>query len=246
MKIILSLLALCHLSFADEIYASFSVEAVMRSKLSLESTGIVKELRVGIADKVKKGEVLLKLNDESELIALENAKNDYKLALKEFENAQNKMKKFQSVRSVIDVQSYEDVQTAFHLAKLKLEKTKINIRHYKNLLEKKQLLAPYDGVISHKFVQVGEGVGGVGKVLLELYSYPEVKLVLSFDEKYKHKIKIGQIFRYKLDGDEKEFEGKIALIYPAVEEKTRKIYAEVYAKDLSPGLFGEGKIITDK
>lgn len=245
MKIILSLLIAFVWGFCEEIYASFSVEAKMQSKLTLEVMGIVKDIRVQVGDRVKKGELLLTLDDENERLALENAKNDYKLALSEFKNTQSKMKKFQAVRSVIDRQSYEDMQTAFELSKLKVQKAKLSIEHYQNLQNKKQLKAPYDAIVANKFVQVGEGVGGVGKVLMEIFSYPDVKLVLSFDEKYKNKVKIGQTFLYKLDGSSEEFRGEIFLIYPAIEEKTRKIYAEVHTQNLTPGLFGEGKILTE-
>ncbi|MEE6566503.1 efflux RND transporter periplasmic adaptor subunit, partial [Campylobacter coli] len=41
-----------------------------------------------------------------------------------------------------------------------------------------------------------------------------------------------------------ELKGKISLIYPSIEVKTRKIYAEVQTTNLTPGLFGEGRIIT--
>ncbi|HEB8061603.1 TPA: efflux RND transporter periplasmic adaptor subunit, partial [Campylobacter coli] len=41
-----------------------------------------------------------------------------------------------------------------------------------------------------------------------------------------------------------ECKGKITLIYPSIEVKTRKIYAEVETQNLTPGLFGEGRIIT--
>ncbi|MDO4674836.1 efflux RND transporter periplasmic adaptor subunit [Campylobacter sp.] len=246
MRIVLFWLGAFALGFAGEIYASFSVEARMQSKLTLEAVGIVKDLRVQVGDRVKRGEILLSLDDESERLALENAKNDYNLALSEFKNAQSKMQKFQAVREVIDKQSYEDVQTALTLSKLRLEKARLGVRHYQNLREKKQLKAPYDAIIANKFVQVGEGARGVGEVLVEVFSYPEVKLVLSFDEKYKDAVKIGQTFLYKLDGSDEEFRGKIALIHPSIEEKTRKIYAEVHTQNLTPGLFGEGKILTDE
>ncbi|EAK0459352.1 efflux RND transporter periplasmic adaptor subunit [Campylobacter upsaliensis] len=241
------LLFLFSLSFvrAEELYASFNVEAKMQSRLVLESVGVVEQIFVEVSQNVKKGDLILSLDSKSEKIALQNAKNDHALALVEFQNAQSKMQKFKAVREVIDKQSFEDIQSAFNGARLRLEKAKLNIAYYENVLEKKRLVAPYDGIIANKFIQVGEGVGGVGRVLIEIFSYPDVKLILSFDEKFKDKVKLGQKFLYKIDTEQKQREGKIALIYPSIEPKTRKIYAEVYAKDLKPGLFGEGQIIIE-
>ena len=232
------------LSYGDEIYASFNVEALKQSRLSLESFGLVEQIFVEVGQSVKKGEILLNLNQNSEKIALQNAQNDYKLALIEFENAKSKMQKFKAVQSVIDKQSYEDMKAKFELASLNLNKAKININHYKNVLEKKELKAPYDCVVSRKFIQLGEGVAGVNQPLIEIFSYPQNKLILSFDEKYKDKVKVNDEFIYKIDGNSVEFKGRISLIYPSIDVKTRKIYAEVLASNLTPGLFGEGKIIT--
>ncbi|AXP08471.1 efflux RND transporter periplasmic adaptor subunit [Campylobacter hepaticus] len=244
MKIILFLLFTFNLAFSETIYASFNVEALKHSKLSLESIGLVDKIFVNIGQKVKKGELLLILNQENEKIALENAQNAYKIALEKYKNIQSKMQKIQAVKNVIDKQSYENMQTEFNTANLNLIAAKINIAHYKNILEKKELRAPYDAIVANKFIQVGEGVSGVAQPLIEIFSYPQNKLVLSFDEKYKNKVKIADEFLYKIDQNQTQYKGKISLIYPSIEIKTRKIYAEVETQNLTPGLFGEGSIIT--
>ncbi|MBZ7940477.1 efflux RND transporter periplasmic adaptor subunit [Campylobacter sp. LH-2024] len=244
MKIFLILIFSFNVIFAEEIYASFNVEASRQSKLAIESIGIVSQIPITIGQKVKKGDLLIALDQTSEKIALENAKNSYNLALAQYENTKSKMKKINSVQDVIDKQSYEDMKTQFNIASLNLTKAKINMDYYKNILEKKELRAPYDAIVSNKFIQIGEGVGGVAQPLVEIFSYPQSKLILSFDEKYKDKVKIGDEFIYKLDQSNNQIKGKISLIYPSIEVKTRKIYAEVEASGLTPGLFGEGKIIT--
>ena len=80
---------------------------------------------------------------------------------------------------------------------------------------------------------------------MSIFSYPDVKLKLSFDEKFKDRVKIGSEFVYKLDGENKERRGEISLIYPTIDTKNGKIYAEVRARNLTPGLFGEGYIVSD-
>lgn len=244
MKKILFLLLAFNWVFGEEIYASFNVKALKQSKLALQSIGLVQEIPVEIGQKVKKGELLLALNQESEKIALQNARNDYNLALVEYENTKSKMQKIRAVKNVIDKQSYEDMKAKLSVANLNLDKAKTNIAYYENILAKKELRAPYDAIVADKFIQIGEGVGGATQPLIEIFSYPQSKLLLSFDEKYKDKVKIGDEFSYKIDQNNTKFKGKISLIYPSIEVKTRKIYAEVESENLTPGLFGEGKIIT--
>ncbi len=228
---------------AEEIYASFDVFAINQSKLAFEVGGIVKEIKVSVSKQVKKGDVLIVLNNSSEQIGLKNAQNEQALAQIAYNNAKSKMDKFKQVQNVIDKQSFEDIQTGFKQAELTLAKAKINVERYEDALEKKILRAPYDGVISAKYIDLAQGVAPVQQVVMEIFSYPEVKLLISFDEKFKDKVKVGQTYRYKINGEQKE--AKIALVYPSIDIKTRKIYAEIYTKNLTPGLFGEGVIVVE-
>ena len=61
---------------AEEIYASFDVFAINQSKLAFEVGGIVKEIKVSVSKQVKKGDILITLNNTSEQIGLKNAKNE--------------------------------------------------------------------------------------------------------------------------------------------------------------------------
>lgn len=228
--------------YADDfVYASFDVVAKNSSKLSMQSIGIVDKIYVDIGDKVKKGDILLKLKNESELIMLQKAENELKLANISKNHAKNTLDKFENVKNVTSKQVYENAKFDFDSASLQFDKAKIAIKNAKDMLDKKILKAPYDGIISAKFIEVGEGVGGVMQPLFNIFSYPSVKLVLSFDEKYKDIVKVGQKFIYNID-DKKDQIAKIDMIYPNIDKKTRKIYAEVYTSNLTPGGFGEGKI----
>lgn len=240
----LILLALSALAlYAQDIYASFDVYAINQSKLAFEVGGIVKEIKVAVSQKVKKGDILIVLNNSSELIGLKNAKNELGLAQIAYNNAKSKMDKFKQVQNVIDKQSFEDITASFKQAELNLAKAKINVERYEDGLEKKNLRAPYDGIISGKFIDLAQGVAPVQQVVMEMFSYPDVKLVISFDEKFKDKVKVGQIYRYKINGEEKK--AKISIVYPSIDIKTRKIFAEIYTTNLTPGLFGEGFIEAD-
>ena len=65
------------------------------------------------------------------------------------------------------------------------------------------------------------------------------------DEKYWKRVKVGQTFRYSVDGSDKKFETKIAKIYPAIDPKKRAITLEMPTKGLKVGLFGHGKLKVD-
>ena len=244
-KILLFLLsAAVALCAQDKIYASFDVAAAKDAQLALKAVGIVKTVNVDIGSAVKRGEVLLELENESEKLAVKLAQNDLESAQTAKAHAKSVLDKFKLVQSVSSKQAFENAEFDFKNAALAENRAHLALNLAQKRLEDTRLLAPFDGTISGKSIEVGEGVGGVAQKLMSIFSYPDVKLKLSFDEKFKDRVKIGSEFIYKLDGQSEERRGKISLIYPTIDTKNGKIYAEVRARNLTPGLFGEGYIVS--
>ncbi|WP_314040621.1 efflux RND transporter periplasmic adaptor subunit [Campylobacter showae] len=245
-KILLFLLsAAVALCAQDRIYASFDVAAAKDAQLALKAVGIVKSVNVEIGSAVKRGDVLLELENESEKLDVRLAQNDLESAQTAKAHAKSVLDKFKLVQSVSSKQAFENAEFDFKNAALAENRAHLALNLAQKRLEDTRLLAPFDGTMSGKSIEVGEGVGGVAQKLMSIFSYPDVKLKLSFDEKFKDRVKIGSEFIYKLDGENEERRGKISLIYPTIDTKNGKIYAEVQARNLTPGLFGEGYIVSD-
>ena len=245
-KILLFLLsAAVALCAQDKIYASFDVAAAKDAQLALKAVGIVKAVNVEIGSAVKRGDVLLELENESEKLAVKLSQNDLESAQTAKAHAKSVLDKFKLVQSVSSKQAFENAEFDFKNAALAENRAHLALNLAQKRIEDTRLLAPFDGTISGKSIEVGEGVGGVAQKLMSIFSYPDVKLKLSFDEKFKDRVKIGSEFIYKLDGQSEERRGKISLIYPTIDTKNGKIYAEVQARNLTPGLFGEGYIVSD-
>ncbi|MCK9455597.1 HlyD family secretion protein, partial [Sulfurimonas sp.] len=105
------------------------------------------------------------------------------------------------------------------------------------------LLAPFDGVVYEKSVEVGDVVTEMSpKTVLKLQSKSERKLVLEFDQKYWQDVKAGDVFRYMVDGDKTQHRGVISKVYPHVDKQSRKLRAEVEVTNFTTGLFGDGYI----
>ena len=244
-KILLFLLsAAVALCAQERIYASFDVAPAKDAQLALKAVGIVKTINVEIGSAVKRGDVLLELENESEKLAVKLAQNDLESAQTAKAHAKSVLDKFKLVQSVSSKQAFENAEFDFKNAALAENRAYLALNLAQKRLGDTRLLAPFDGTISGKSIEIGEGVGGVAQKLMSIFSYPDVKLKLSFDEKFKDRVKIGSEFIYKLDGQIEERRGEISLIYPTIDTKNGKIYAEVRARNLTPGLFGEGYIVS--
>ena len=230
-KIFILVLFLFQFMFAEEIYATFDVVSEKNSQLGLSVSGIVASLNVNVGDRVKKGELLLSLNNTQE-------KNEYETARKNAEHSAKIYERYAKISDVIDKEKMENYLYDKDINQLNAQNKEI-------ILRKTELRAPYDLIVTKKNIDLGSIVLASQTKLIDVIALDDVKLVLKFDEKYWQKIKIGQTFIYKVDGSDKNYEGKITKIYPLILNETRELQAEVKAKDLMPGLFGNGTIKVD-
>jgi len=230
-KIVLSLMLLTLMIQAEEIYATFTVEARKSANLAFTTSGTVNSVSVDVSSLVKKGDVLAELQNDDLKAALNIATIALKYSKKEYDR-QLKVKKLVDA-SRFDTHAYN------------YENAKAQVIYQQALLDKTILKAPFDGVIFEKIVEEGDVVSGAMiRTVFKMQSMHERKLVLEFDQKYWKEIKIGQVFNYSIDGDSTKYSGKISKIYPYADSGNRKIRAEVKTEDFVPGLFGDGTVTT--
>ena len=230
-KILMTTIFMFQALFAGEVYATFDVVSEKSSELGLSISGVVGSLHVEVGSKAKKGDLLLSLYNAEE-------KNAYEIAQKNAEHAQKVYERYAKIADVIDKEKMENYLYDRDVKRLTAQSKAI-------VYKKTELRAPYDLVVTQKMTELGNIVLGSQTKLLTVESIDDVKLVLKFDEKYWQSVKVGQKFLYKVDGSEKAYEGVISKIYPTVISSTRQMQAEVKAKNLLPGLFGNGNIIVE-
>jgi len=227
-KMIFLLFAVLQLN-AEDIYATFDIEAQQSASLAFSSSGIIGKMNVDIGSTVKQDDLLAELiNDdikamvEVSKVALKYAKSDYE--------RQAKVKKLIN-ESLFDSYVY------------KYDNAKVQLRYQETVLDKTYLRAPFDGIITAKKLEVGDVVSGqMITEVFDIQSIKERKLILKFDQKYHQKVKVGDKFEYKVDGDDTMYSGTIYKIYPTIDSKSRKMSAEVKAQNFPVGLFGDGYI----
>lgn len=227
----LTLLLLVMSLHADEIYATFNVAAEQSANLAFDASGIVKKVNVDISSEVKKGDILAVLGNDDIQAKLESAKTTLKFAQRDYERQLK-------IQNLIDAGKFD-------VYALKYEDAKNQLSYQQALYDKTFLRAPFNGVLYFKDIEVGDAVSGMMlKTVFKIQTLKKRKLVLEFDQKYHKSVKIGQTFKYSVNGDETLYTGVIAKIYPHANADNRKIQAEVEAENFVVGLFGDGTIIT--
>ena len=228
----LLLLLLCYTGIqAEQIYATFDIQAYRHTNLAFSAGGIVQDIETDVSMQVKQGEVLAHLNNDDlkaklqiAMIAMRHAKKEYERQL--------------SIKEVVQQAKLDSYEFQY-------DNAKAQVAYIRSLLDKTILKAPFDGIITAKMIEVGNVVSGIApRTAFSLQSEHKRKLLLHFDQKYWHKVQTGNAFEYTIDGEQKARHGVIGKIYPKVNQQTRKMTAEVYVSDLVVGLFGTGTITT--
>ncbi len=229
-NIVILILMVLHLN-AEDIYATFDVYAEKSASLAFSSSGIVGKMNVDIGSEVKKDDLLAELLNDDIKAMVEVSKIDLKYAKSDYER-QKKVQQHIN-ESLFDSYVY------------KYDHAKVQLQYQETVLDKTYLRAPFDGIITAKRVEIGDVVSG--QMITEVFDIQSLKarkLILKFDQKYHNKVKVGDSFKYNVDGDDTVFTGTIYKIYPTIDSKSRKMLAEVKAENFPVGLFGDGYITT--
>jgi len=245
-KTVLISLLLTSAVMAQDVFTTFNVKADKEAKLALTATGIVKKVYVDIGDKVKKGQLLLELDNGDLKTSVSLAQKKIELAEVNLRFAKKSYERYAKVKEVVDEGEFDRYASAYERAKIELAKAKANLSYKRALLAKTRLKAPFSGVIASKNIEVGDGVSAARMgTLFRLITPQKQKMLVLVDEKYWKQLKVGQTFRYHVGGDKTEYTTKISKIYPSIDPKRRAITVEMPTKGLKVGLFGRGVLKVD-
>lgn len=147
-----------------EVKAAGEIGPAEQVSVRPEINGRIEELSVDLGDKVKKGQLLFRLDDKdlqteraSRLIDIERSKLQLERAKRNFERAKDLW-----AAKLISQELYEDSKTEFELGKNSLDRSEKELRLIEDRLTKTKIIAPFDCTVLTRPVSVGQAVSGSG------------------------------------------------------------------------------------
>jgi RND family efflux transporter MFP subunit len=245
-KILISSVALSAVILAQDIYATFNVDAHKQSNLTLSSSGIVSKIYADVGEHVKKDQLILELDSDELKTSILLAKKQVELAQLNLKYAKKAYERFAKIQDVIDEEKFDNASATYERATLELEIAKASLANKEAQLANRELKAPYDGIISKKFVELGDGVSSAKMDPLFTLITPKKQILkIDIDEKYISQIKLAQTFSYSIDSSDKKMEAKISKIYPSIDPSKRSLTLEAEVEGLKVGMFGYGYLKVD-
>jgi membrane fusion protein (multidrug efflux system) len=218
--------------------------------VSSEIDGILRELKVQEGSVVSKGMLLARINDTDYRLELSRAEAALRQVNASLANAKVEFERKEALykEGLVTRQQYDDIVARRLLAEGEVDRAGGTLDLAREKLAKTKIHAPIAGIIREKKVTPGDYIRN-GTPLLYLTRNNPVKLSFTVTEKDVARLKIGQECLFKVDAfPEREFKGKLNVIYPNLEERTRSLQVEALVPNpqmlLKPGLFARVTIYT--
>ena len=217
--------------------------------VSSEVDGLIKKIYVEEGKSVSAGTLLAEINETDYQLDWKRSDAALKQAQASLTNAQAEYKRKDALfkEELITRQQFDDVSTRLTLAEAELERAKATLAISRERLSRTKIFSPLRGAVKEKRVSVGDYMRN-GTPLFQLIKTDPLKLSFTISEKDVAGLKIGQGVMFTVDAfPGKQFQGKVSLLYPNVEERTRTLQAEAIVPNadhlLKPGYFARVKIL---
>lgn len=199
-----------------------TVEPIVKNNINPTTPGRIRNIFVEVGDRVVKGQRLAEM-DAVNMVNLET----------QIDNMRKMYNRVLELHSVGGA-SQQELDNAL----LQLTVAESN---YNNLKENTTLLSPISGIVSARNYDSGDMYAGQMPILTVMQINP-VLLKINVSETYFTKVKVGMPVEVKLDVYEDEiFNGKISLVYPTIDERSRTFAVEVRLNNqdskVRPGMF---------
>lgn len=218
----------------NKVIVTGSVQANESLELKSESAGKITDIFFKEGKPVKKGEVLVQVNDDEILAQIEKQKHNRKLN-EDIEFRQRKLLEKDAI-------SQEEYDNALN----RLNTTEADLRLLQAQLDKTKIRAPFDGTIGLRFVSEGAFVT-TSTVIATLYSMHPAKIEFAVPGRYSTQVKPGQKVRFSVESDSTQYIGEVYAIEPQIDPNTRTLRLRAIADNrngrLLPGQFVRVELI---
>lgn len=229
--------------FRPFIEATGNLNPFEEVSIGAEIDGIIRTVRADEGTAVSKGMLLATIDDIEYSQGVLSAQAALKQAEATFANTKIEFSRKDALykEELVTKQQYDDVLTRLTLTESDVERARAALSIAKQKLAKTRIYAPLASRVKEKMVSEGDFVKN-GTRLFSLIQPNPLKLRFSVSERDVGKMKVGQDVLVKVDAfPDREFAGKVNIVFPSLEEKTRTLSIEALVPDkegvLKPGLF---------
>lgn len=220
-----------------------SLKAADEVTVSSELDGIIRNIKVDEGAVVGRGDILATIAETDYELDVKRNEAALKQVEASFENTKLEFQRKEALfkEQLVTKQQYEDVSTRLSLASTEIERVKVGLSLAREKLAKTKVYSPLQGIIKVKKVSSGDFVRSATPIFTIVH-VDTLKLDFTVTEQDAGKIKVGQDISFQVDSAPgKDYRGRVSIIFPHVDEKTRTLMVEASVPNgdraLKPGFF---------
>lgn len=220
----------------NKIFSNGTLISNEEVELRSEVSGKITRIMFTEGKRVRKGDVLIKIND-SELQATLKKNKSRELLARDREYRYKQL-----IEKNLTSQQEYDLQLS------ELNSVLADVELTEAQIAKTEITAPFDGIVGLRSVSIGSYISPQTKIA-SLQSINPMKVDFSVPQKYFGLIREGKTVIVKLSSSASTFTGKIFAVEPKIDQNTRTIQARALIPndkgELSPGAYVEIEIILE-
>jgi membrane fusion protein (multidrug efflux system) len=228
-----------------------AIQPERRADLRAEVQAVVVQVLKENGDPVHKGDLLVRLDDTAIRDALASADAAQRASGQAYEQAQRQFERMKTLRGsgMASAQALDDAEGRRDAAQSDVEAAKARLVLARQQLQRTEVRAPFDGVVSERKASPGD-TAQVGKELLKVIDPTSMRFEAMVSSDHVGEVKPGQSVAFRVNGyGEAQFAGKVRRVSPAANPTTRQVEVLVdFVGDKQPklaGLYAEGRLETE-
>ncbi len=225
-----------------------TIQPDRRADLRAEVSAIVLAVLKENGQPVRRGDVLVRLDDTAIRDSLVSAQEAERVGVQAYDQAERQLQRLKTLREsgMASTQQLEDAEIRRNSTQSDLSAAKARVVQARQQLARTEARAPFDGIVSDRKVSAGD-TAQIGKELVKVIDPRSLRFEGLVSSEAIQSVKPGQAVSFRVNGyGTQDFAGRIRLVSPTAHPTTRQVEVLVDINGDAParlaGLYAEGRV----
>jgi membrane fusion protein, multidrug efflux system len=224
-----------------------SIQPERRADLRAEVSAVVLQVLKENGEPVKRGDLLVKLDETALRDSLVSADAAVRAASQALDQANRQLERLKTLRAsgMTSAAAFDEAEVRRNSALSELSAAKSRAAQARQQMVRTEVRAPFDGIVSDRKVSSGD-TATIGKELVKVIDPNSMRFEGRVSTDKISSVKVGQPVHFHINGyGNQQFTGVVKRIDPSANDITRQVEVLVALKGEQPkvaGLYAEGRI----
>ena len=227
------------------------IEASKQATLSAEVSGRIEAINFDVDDRVKKGEVIVRIRDNEYRARLQKARAALAEAQAGLDDAEREFERVQGLLKdkVISRAGFDKASANLESSKARVAASKANVSEAQEQLNNTVIHAPYSGIVVERHVELGESTS-IGQPIMSGYAIGELRVNVNVPQSIINAVRAFRLARIDLPDTGESIESSKLTIFPFADPQNHsfKVRIDLPESDarLFPGMLVKASFVIDQ